>query len=192
MSARAWAGFAAMSTVWGIPYLFIKVAVDDGVPPAVVAWSRVVLAAVVLLALAWRAGTLPTLRGRGRWLALFALFGTGAQAQASDGQQRVVERARLALESFLDDPSFDAPACSGWCAGACAEVETAAHEPGASQCVLFADSCIPPHTPWCAPIRAMPPLRWRRGSPPGAMQQSCIGCLLCTGAPEFLVWWAIR
>jgi len=74
MSARAWAGFAAMSVVWGIPYLFIKVAVDDGVPPAVVAWSRVVLGAAVLLALAWRAGTLPTLRGRGRWLALFALF----------------------------------------------------------------------------------------------------------------------
>jgi drug/metabolite transporter (DMT)-like permease len=74
MSARAWTGFAAMSVVWGIPYLFIKVAVDDGVPPAVVAWSRVVLGAAVLLALAWRAGTLPTLRGRGRWLALFALF----------------------------------------------------------------------------------------------------------------------
>src|SRR5215210_701590 len=74
MSARAWAGFAAMSMVWGIPYLFIKVAVDDGVPPAVVAWTRVVLGAVVLLALAWRAGTLPSLRGRGRSLALFALF----------------------------------------------------------------------------------------------------------------------
>jgi drug/metabolite transporter (DMT)-like permease len=74
MSARAWAGFAAMSTVWGIPYLFIKVAVGDGVPPAVVAWSRVVLGAAVLLLLAWQAGTLGTLRGRGRWLALFALF----------------------------------------------------------------------------------------------------------------------
>jgi drug/metabolite transporter (DMT)-like permease len=68
MSARAWAGFFAMSTIWGVPYLFIKVAVDDGVPPAFLAWSRVVLAAAVLLALAWRAGTLPSLRGRGRWL----------------------------------------------------------------------------------------------------------------------------
>jgi drug/metabolite transporter (DMT)-like permease len=65
-----------MSALWGIPYLFIKVAVDDGVPPAFVAWSRVVLGAVVLLALAWRAGVLPSLRGdrRGRWLALYALF----------------------------------------------------------------------------------------------------------------------
>ena len=65
-----------MSALWGIPYLFIKIAVDDGVPPAFVAWSRVVLGAVVLLALARRAGTLPSLRGvrRGRWLALYALF----------------------------------------------------------------------------------------------------------------------
>ena len=34
---------AAMSVLWGIPYLFIKVAVDDGVSPAFLAWSRVVL-----------------------------------------------------------------------------------------------------------------------------------------------------
>src|SRR5919202_3731642 len=74
MSARAWAGFFAMSTIWSVPYLFIKVAVDDGVPPAFLAWSRVVLAAIALLVLAWRAGTLGSLRGRGRWLALFALF----------------------------------------------------------------------------------------------------------------------
>jgi drug/metabolite transporter (DMT)-like permease len=74
MSARAWVGFFAMSLVWGVPYLFIKIAVDDGVPPAFVAWSRVVLAAAVLLALAWRAGTLGTLRGRGRWLVAFAVF----------------------------------------------------------------------------------------------------------------------
>src|SRR4051812_29766346 len=76
MSVRAWAGFFAMSTIWGVPYLFIKIAVDDGVPPAFLAWSRVVLAAVVLLGLAWRAGTLGSLRGRGRgrWLLAFAIF----------------------------------------------------------------------------------------------------------------------
>ena len=43
MSARAWGGFAAMSVVWGIPYLFIKVAVDGGMPPAFIAWVRVTL-----------------------------------------------------------------------------------------------------------------------------------------------------
>ena len=74
MTRRGWAAFAAMSILWGIPYLFIKVAVDDGVPPAFVAWVRVVLAAAILLALARRAGSLPSLRGHGRWLALYALL----------------------------------------------------------------------------------------------------------------------
>ena len=39
-------------------------------------------------------------------LVLFGLLGTAEPAQA-DGQQRVVERARLALDSFLDDPNFE-------------------------------------------------------------------------------------
>jgi drug/metabolite transporter (DMT)-like permease len=73
MSTRAWLAFAAMSVIWGVPYLFIKIAVDGGVPPAAVAWTRVTLAAAVLLALAWRAGTLPSLRGRVRWLVAYAV-----------------------------------------------------------------------------------------------------------------------
>ena len=74
MTARAWAGFATMSVLWGIPYLFIKVAVDDGLSPAFVAWSRVMLAAAVLLVLAHRAGALRSMKGRGRWLAAYALL----------------------------------------------------------------------------------------------------------------------
>jgi drug/metabolite transporter (DMT)-like permease len=74
MSSRAWAAFATVSVLWGIPYLFIKVAVDDGLPPGFIAWTRVTLAAVVLLALAWRAGRLRALKGRGRWLCLYALL----------------------------------------------------------------------------------------------------------------------
>src|SRR5438270_2795879 len=73
MSRRAWIAFAAMSIIWGASYLFIKIAVDGGVPPLALAWGRVTLAAVVLLALAWRAGTLPTLRGRWRWIAAYAV-----------------------------------------------------------------------------------------------------------------------
>jgi drug/metabolite transporter (DMT)-like permease len=73
MSARAWIAFAAVSTLWGMPYLFIKVAVDGGVPPVVLAWVRVVLGAAVLLGLAWRGGTLSSLRGRWRWLAVFGI-----------------------------------------------------------------------------------------------------------------------
>jgi drug/metabolite transporter (DMT)-like permease len=73
MSRRAWLAFAAMSVIWGSSYLFIKIAVDGGVPPLALAWARVTLAAVVLLALAWRAGTLSTLRGGWRWLLAYAV-----------------------------------------------------------------------------------------------------------------------
>ncbi len=71
---QGWTLFAAMSLLWGIPYLFIKIAVDDGVPPAFVAWARVVLAAAVLVPLAWRAGTLRSVRGRWRWLLVYAVI----------------------------------------------------------------------------------------------------------------------
>lgn len=64
MSPRAWTIFAAVSVLWGMPYLFIKIAVDDGVPPAFVAFGRVALAAAVLLPLAARSGALRGLRPR--------------------------------------------------------------------------------------------------------------------------------
>jgi polar amino acid transport system substrate-binding protein len=92
MSARAWSAFAAVSTLWGIPYLFIKVAVDDGVPPVFLAWARVTLAAVVLLVLSHRAGVLAPARRHLRWIAVYAvveivlpfpLIGAGEQHVAS-------------------------------------------------------------------------------------------------------------
>jgi drug/metabolite transporter (DMT)-like permease len=73
MSTKAWTAFAAVSVLWGVPYLLIKVAVDDGAPPIFLAWVRIVIGAAVLLALAWRAGTFKSLAGRWRWLAIFAL-----------------------------------------------------------------------------------------------------------------------
>jgi drug/metabolite transporter (DMT)-like permease len=73
MSRRAWLAFAAASVIWGIPYLFIRIAVRGGMTPLVLAWGRVTLAAVVLLGLAWRAGTLGPLRGHLRWLVLYAV-----------------------------------------------------------------------------------------------------------------------
>ena len=56
MTARGWILLAAVSVVWGVPYLFIKLAVDDGLSPGFVAWSRVALAALVLLPIALRKG----------------------------------------------------------------------------------------------------------------------------------------
>jgi len=73
MSARAWVTFTAVSVIWGIPYLLIKVAIEGGMPPVSIAWVRVALAALALLAIAWRAGRLASLRGRWRWLAVFAV-----------------------------------------------------------------------------------------------------------------------
>ena len=51
--------------IWGVPYLFIKVAVDGGIPPAFVAWARVTLAAMLLVPLAVYRGALRGVRSRG-------------------------------------------------------------------------------------------------------------------------------
>jgi drug/metabolite transporter (DMT)-like permease len=62
MSREAWGLFAAMSVIWGIPYLLIKVAVTE-LDPAAVAGSRTLLATLVLLPLAIRRGAIwPALR----------------------------------------------------------------------------------------------------------------------------------
>ena len=47
-----------------MPYLFIKISVDAGVPPAFVAWARVALGAAVLLPFALKSGVFNGLRGR--------------------------------------------------------------------------------------------------------------------------------
>jgi drug/metabolite transporter (DMT)-like permease len=65
MSRRAWVLFLLSSVIWGVPYLFIKIAVDSGLRPAFVAWSRIALASVLLVPLAWYRGALRGLRGRG-------------------------------------------------------------------------------------------------------------------------------
>jgi drug/metabolite transporter (DMT)-like permease len=70
VSARGWALFAAVSVVWGMPYMFIKLGVDGGLTPGFLAWSRVALAALVLLPFALRAGALKGLPLG--WIVLFA------------------------------------------------------------------------------------------------------------------------
>ena len=66
MTRRAWIAFATCSVLWGIPYFFIKVAVDD-LPAVFVAWARIAMAAAILLPLAWRQGALRGIWER-RWL----------------------------------------------------------------------------------------------------------------------------
>jgi drug/metabolite transporter (DMT)-like permease len=59
----------ALGIIWGLPYFFIKLAVQE-LSPFVVAWGRITLAALVLLPIAWHRGALRTLgRHKGAILA---------------------------------------------------------------------------------------------------------------------------
>jgi drug/metabolite transporter (DMT)-like permease len=69
VSRRGWALFLAMSLIWGVPYLLIKVAVEE-LPPVVVVFGRCLLGAALLLPWTVARGQLrPALR---RWRPLLA------------------------------------------------------------------------------------------------------------------------
>jgi drug/metabolite transporter (DMT)-like permease len=57
VSARAWLAFAALGVIWGLPYYFIKIALQE-LSPFVVAWGRLAVAALILLPVAWNRGAL--------------------------------------------------------------------------------------------------------------------------------------
>jgi drug/metabolite transporter (DMT)-like permease len=63
MNRRAWLLMALLAGLWGASYLFIKVALDDGVPPIFIVWARIALGALVLVPIAARAGALCGMRG---------------------------------------------------------------------------------------------------------------------------------
>jgi drug/metabolite transporter (DMT)-like permease len=64
--------FVALGVIWGIPYFFIKLALQE-LSPAVVAFSRLVLATAVLLPIAWQRGALRSVRGHLWAIGAFAL-----------------------------------------------------------------------------------------------------------------------
>jgi drug/metabolite transporter (DMT)-like permease len=72
VSWRAWAAFAALCVIWGIPYFFIKLAVLE-LSPFVVAWGRITLGALILLPVAWHRQGLGAARGHWPYIAAFAL-----------------------------------------------------------------------------------------------------------------------
>lgn len=57
MTARGWFLFSLMGVVWGVPYLMIKVAVED-LSPSMVVFTRCALGAALLLPFALRQGAL--------------------------------------------------------------------------------------------------------------------------------------
>jgi drug/metabolite transporter (DMT)-like permease len=68
MDRRSWFLLLGLSAIWGGSYLLIKIGLRD-LSPEMVAFARIALAAVVLLAIAARRGALVALRGRFRWVA---------------------------------------------------------------------------------------------------------------------------
>jgi drug/metabolite transporter (DMT)-like permease len=72
VSWRGWMAFAALGIIWGVPYFFIKLAVQE-LSPFVVAWGRVSLAAMILLPIAWRRGALHAMSAHKAAICAFAL-----------------------------------------------------------------------------------------------------------------------
>jgi len=73
VSRRGWLLFAAMSVIWGIPYLLIKVA-DEQLTPATIVFARTGLAAVFLVPVAARRGLLRPLLAKWQWLVVYTVI----------------------------------------------------------------------------------------------------------------------
>lgn len=76
MSRRGWVLFGALGLIWGLPYLLIKIAVEQ-VSPAFLVFGRVTLAAALLLPIAAARGMLRPLLPHWRWLLAFAAIEIG-------------------------------------------------------------------------------------------------------------------
>jgi len=76
MSRRGWFLFLLVGFLWGIPYLFIKVAVDpdNGFTPATVVCLRTAIGAAILIPLAIRGGHFSSALKGYKFVALYALL----------------------------------------------------------------------------------------------------------------------
>ncbi len=63
MSRRSWLLMGVLAAVWGASYLFIKVALDDGLDPFFIVLARIALGALVLVPIAIRRDAFASLRG---------------------------------------------------------------------------------------------------------------------------------
>jgi drug/metabolite transporter (DMT)-like permease len=73
MTRRSWLLMGLLAALWGASYLFIKVALDDGLDPVFIVFARIALGAGVLVPIALRAGALAAVRGRWPSIAFMAL-----------------------------------------------------------------------------------------------------------------------
>jgi drug/metabolite transporter (DMT)-like permease len=68
--------FALMSLIWGIPYLFIRIAVAE-ISPATLVFARTAIAALILLPIAILRTDLRAVLARWRWVVAFAVVEIG-------------------------------------------------------------------------------------------------------------------
>ncbi len=81
--------YLAVSALWGVPYLFVSVAVKELSVPVIV-FTRVFIGALILIPLALRAGALKVPRASIKYIALYALFEMFIPwTLISDGQRSV-------------------------------------------------------------------------------------------------------
>ena len=89
MTRRGWLLFIAMSVIWGLPYLFIKIAVRE-LDPTVVVFARVGIAAAVLLPVAVHQRVLRQLHGHVLMVAAFTFVQiVGPFLLVSYGEQHI-------------------------------------------------------------------------------------------------------
>ena len=70
---RVTAVFVAVAVLWGVPYALIKIALEHGAAPLLIAWTRVAIGAAVLAAVAAARGQLRSLRRHAVALAVIAV-----------------------------------------------------------------------------------------------------------------------
>ncbi len=115
MSRKGWLLFIAISIFWGIPYLFIKIAVSE-LDPAVVVFARIGLAAVILIPVAIQRKALSGIRQHWPLVLLlacvhlvvpFLLISYGEQHIASSLASLLIasEPLLIALFAWRFDPS---------------------------------------------------------------------------------------
>ena len=73
MSRRGYFLFIALAVVWGIPYFFIKIVVEEATPAQMV-FLRCGMAALIMLPLAWRDGSLVLALRKWKYVLAFAAF----------------------------------------------------------------------------------------------------------------------
>lgn len=81
--------YIAVSALWGIPYLFVSIAVKELSVPVIV-FTRVFIGALILIPLALRSGVLRVPRSSYKYIALYAIFEMFIPwTLISDGQKKV-------------------------------------------------------------------------------------------------------